>query len=66
MCEEASACVACISCGVVYGVAGWCLLGVPGSLCSGVRGPCSGLQVGILFSRCPVCGLTCAWVRAVV
>ena len=27
---------------------------------AGVRGPCGGLQVGILFCRCPVCGFTCA------
>jgi hypothetical protein len=81
MCEETSACVVCILCGVVYGgtytwlggvfsgvqvacvvvcVAGWCLLRGPGSMCSGLRGLCGGLQVSISFCRYPVCWFTCA------
>jgi hypothetical protein len=41
-------------------VAGWCLLGGPGSMCSGLRGPCGGLQVSIIILqvscvRVPLC-----------
>ena len=64
MCQETSSCVVSISYGVVYGgtyvCLEWCPLGCLGRLCSGVRGPCGGLQVGILSYRCPVCGFTCA------
>ena len=49
-------------CGVVYGGTYVWLDGSPlrglGRVCSGVLGPCGGRQVGILFCRCPVCGIT--------
>ena len=58
MCQETSTCVVSISYGVVYGGTyvrlEWCPLGCLGRVCSGVRGPCGGLQVGI----CPV-GIPC-------
>ena len=41
-------------------VPGWCLLWGPVSVYSGVRVPCGGLRVGVLFRRYPVCGFTCA------
>jgi hypothetical protein len=61
MCEETSACVVCILCGVVYGGTYMWLDGVFSvlSVYSGVHVLCSGLQVDILFSRYPVSGFTC-------